>query len=185
MKLRELKTEDAPLMLEWMHDETVVGNLKKDFKTMTLDDCVRFIEMSRIASGLIKSNIGVNIGGAVHLAIAGEGDKYMGTVSLKEIDRHLGNAEFGITLRSEAIGKGFAAYAMKEMLRLATGDLGLKLIYWCVEPDNERAIRFYDKNGYERASINDLDIKVEYSEKEKQKYIWYAYTGSDNDNLQG
>ncbi|MCR5292751.1 MAG: GNAT family N-acetyltransferase [Eubacterium sp.] len=175
MKLRELKIEDAPLMLEWMHDEEVVRDLKKDFRSMTLDDCVRFIEMSRIASGLIKSNIGVNIGGAMHLAIAGDGDKYMGTVSLKEIDRKKGCAEFGITLRREAMGKGFASYAMQEILKLGTEEMGINLIYWCVDPENERAIRFYEKNEYKRIDCDELDVKLEYTDKEKERYIWYAY----------
>ena len=33
--LRELKTTDAALMLEWMHDEDVVGKLKGNFKEKT------------------------------------------------------------------------------------------------------------------------------------------------------
>ena len=41
MKLRELKISDAPLMLDWMHDEDVVKDLKKDFKSMAIYDfCV-------------------------------------------------------------------------------------------------------------------------------------------------
>ncbi len=180
MKLRELKISDAPLMLEWMHDEDVVKDLKKDFRSMTLSDCERFIEMSRIASGLIKSNIGVNIGGSVHLAIAGENDKYMGTVSLKEIDRNSGNAEFGITLRSEAMGQGYALYAMQEIIKLGLNAMNLKTIYWCVDPENARAVRFYDKNGYERVSYKDIDAKLNYTEKEKLKYIWYAVNKEQN-----
>lgn len=174
MKIRELKISDAPLMLEWMHDEDVVTDKKKDFGAMTLEDCERFIEMSRIASGLIKSNIGVTIGGAVHLAIAGENDKYMGTVSLKEIDKKGGYAELGITLRGEAMGKGYALYAMQEIIKLGLGDMELKTIYWCVDPENIRAVKFYDKNGFDRVEFKDIDTKLNYSEKEKQKYIWYS-----------
>ena len=31
MRLRMLEKKDAPLMLEWMHDISVVGDLKADF----------------------------------------------------------------------------------------------------------------------------------------------------------
>ena len=31
MRLRNLELKDAPLMLEWMHDESVVGKLKGNF----------------------------------------------------------------------------------------------------------------------------------------------------------
>ena len=32
MHIRKLKIEDAPLMLEWMHDENVVSNLRGNFQ---------------------------------------------------------------------------------------------------------------------------------------------------------
>ena len=36
MRLRQLRMEDAPLMLEWMHDYDVVSKLKTDFMSKTL-----------------------------------------------------------------------------------------------------------------------------------------------------
>ena len=36
MRLRNLELKDATLMLEWMHDENVVGKLKGDFLEKTL-----------------------------------------------------------------------------------------------------------------------------------------------------
>ena len=44
MKLRKLQAKDALLMLEWMHDDTVVHYLREDFAAKTKDDCIRFIE---------------------------------------------------------------------------------------------------------------------------------------------
>lgn len=43
MKLRELKTKDAVLMLEWMHDEVVINDMKTDFLTKKIDECYMFI----------------------------------------------------------------------------------------------------------------------------------------------
>ena len=82
MKLRKLKLKDAPLMLEWMHDETVVENLHADFSSKTIDDCIKFIENSY--------DFSVN----AHYAIASDEDVYMGTVSLKHINRDTNSAEF-------------------------------------------------------------------------------------------
>ena len=73
MKLRKLKKQDAPMMLEWMHDPQVVENMKTDFLSKTIQDCERFIEQAQ------------NTSESLHLAIADDRDEYMGTVSLKHI----------------------------------------------------------------------------------------------------
>ena len=48
MKIRKLELKDAPFMLEWMHDESVVVNLRSDFLKKTLSDCINFINLSEI-----------------------------------------------------------------------------------------------------------------------------------------
>lgn len=70
MILRKLELKDATLMLEWMHDKTVVNNLKVNFMSKIIEDCESFI----INSWNDKENL--------HLAIDVNGE-YMGTVSLK------------------------------------------------------------------------------------------------------
>ena len=100
MRLRELKQEDAPLMLAWMHDESVVSNLRGNFAAKTIDDCIEFITHS-----ITEENI--------HLAIASDTDEYMGTVSLKNIEN--GSAEFAITVRAEAMGHGYSWFGMEEI----------------------------------------------------------------------
>lgn len=99
MKLRKLEMKDAPLMLEWMHDKSVVKDLRTEFTNKTLSDCVDFIKRS------------LNDTNNVHLAIVDDADEYMGTVSLKNIEDY--KAEFGITVRACAMGKGFSHYAMQ------------------------------------------------------------------------
>ena len=76
MKLRKLELKDAPYMLEWMHDDNVVKYMMKDFKSMRVEDCETFIEKS------IGDSKNLN------LAIASD-DEYMGTVSLKHIDKKI------------------------------------------------------------------------------------------------
>lgn len=135
MRLRKLEEKDAPLMLEWMHDDSVVHFMQADFASKTLDDCIKFIVT---AQDTIEN---------VHLAIVDDNDEYMGTVSLKDI--HDESAEFAITIRKCAMGKGYSSWGMKEIIKKGKS-MGLDHIYWCVAKENSRAIKFYDKNGYNR-----------------------------------
>lgn len=159
MKLRKLELKDAPLMLEWMHDKSVVENLRTNFMSKTIDDCEKFI----ISSQNDRKNL--------NLAIVDENDTYMGTISLKNIEGK--SAEFGITIRASAMGKGYSKAAMEKILRIGFEELGLEQIYWCVSPENKRAVRFYDKNGYERIDAESLRITGEYSQEQIAFYIWY------------
>lgn len=160
MRLRKLEKTDAPLMLEWMHNPSVVKNMQADFAHKTLSDCENFIAHSEAD------------GQNIHLAIVDDADIYMGTVSLKNIEN--GEAEFAITVRECAMGKGYSKYGMAEILRMGLEDLNLKRIYWCVAPENERAVKFYDKNGFERTNIDKLKIQGGgYTEQQLHHYIWY------------
>lgn len=162
MQLRKLKLTDAPLMLEWMHDKSVVENLQANFAAKTLSDCEAFIRSSGDSSKQL------------HMAISDETGEYMGTVSLKHI-RPGQDAEFAITIRACAMGKGLSAYGMREMIHIGLSELGLTRVYWCVSPDNKRAVRFYDKNNYPRVPVSSL-TPMGYTPEQLQYYIWYAVT---------
>ena len=159
MNLRKLELKDAPLMLEWMHDKSVVEDLRTNFLSKTIDDCVNFINMSQTD----KHNWNV--------AIVDEDDNYMGTVSLKNIKEDA--AEFGITVRSCAMGKGYSIWAMKEAIRVGFEEKNIDKIYWCVSPDNKRAVRFYDKNGFKRIDAVELGMIEGYTKEQIDAYIWY------------
>ena len=159
MNLRKLELNDVPLMLEWMHDPDVVKNMQADFAHKTLNDCENFIKASQIDS----KNL--------HLAVVDDDNTYMGTVSLKNIKN--GVAEFAITVRKSAMGRGFSKYAMSEIIRIGFEELNLKSIYWCVSPENTRAVKFYDKNRYNRIDFHKLNISKEYTLGQIQHYIWY------------
>ncbi|MBO5321480.1 MAG: GNAT family N-acetyltransferase [Clostridia bacterium] len=161
MKLRKLEMKDAPLMLEWMHDESVVENLAANFAAKKIEDCEAFIEFSK------KDENNLN------LAIVDENDEYMGTASLKHINRESKNAEFAIAMRTCAMGKGFSKYGMAEIIRVGLEEMGLDEVYWCVSPVNKRAVRFYDKNGYPRVPHNEIKC-VGYTEEQIKEFIWYS-----------
>ena len=162
MKLRNLKKEDAPLMLEWMHDADVVKWLQANFASKTLADCEAFIESSQ------DSQTDLN------LAIVDDNDEYMGTVSLKHIDRENKTAEFAITIRSKAMGKGVSKYGMQEIIRLGLNEYGLDAIYWCVSIENERAVRFYEKGDGQRTNQVPKEMLAKYDDALLEKLIWYV-----------
>ena len=138
MKLRKLKLKDAPLMLEWMYDTDIVKDLRNNFASKTIEDCRAFIS----SSGNDERHI--------HYAIVSNKDEYMGTVSLKEIDKQTKSAEFGIVVRKAAMGAGYSWFGMTSIFKIAFEKLGLEFVYWCVSEDNKRACRFYDKHHFSR-----------------------------------
>lgn len=144
MRLRDLELKDAPLMLEWMHDHSVVEKMRGNFAEKTIEDCEAFIKAAQ------------NKEHDIHLAIVSDEDEYMGTVSLKSVDRENNSAEFAITVRKSAMGRGYSWYGMEEIIRLAFEEYGLESVYWCVSRKNERAVRFYDKHNFHE----NLDIPV-------------------------
>lgn len=165
MKLRPLVQTDAPYMLEWMHDPDVVRDLHTNFAAKTLDDCKRFIEASHAS------------GSAVNLAIADEQtDEYLGTVSLRDINPHSSTAEFAITVRKCAMGTGASRDAMREILRRGHIGLGIKSIFWCVNQKNARAVRFYDKNNYQRVTNVPETLRAAYPPMLLPELIWYCDT---------
>lgn len=147
-------------MLEWMHDEDVTRYMNKDFANKQLTDCQDFIRQSQIDLP------------NMHRAITDDNDVYMGTVSLKNINSERNDAEFAIIVRKEAMGKGFAEYGMKEIIRLGFLEFGLDTIYWNVLKNNARAIRFYEKNGYKLAGRDETTTWGR--ELPENKYFWFA-----------
>lgn len=156
--LRKLENSDASNMLEWMHDSNVNCNFRFDFSKMTLDDVNNFIHNS-----FDEKN--------QHFAIVDEQNEYMGTISLKNINKVDNNAEYAIVTRTVAHGKGLALEATKEILNYAFNELKLHKVYLNVLEENRRANRFYEKCGFkfEGMSKEFLYIKGKY-----HNLNWYA-----------
>lgn len=165
MHLRKLELKDAPLMLAWMHDENVVNNLHTNFFSKTIKDCEKFIESSKLISD------------EAHFAIASDEDEYMGTVSLKCIDKRNKSAEFAIAVRREAMGRGYSWFGMESIIEKAFIEFNLESVYWCVSRENLRAIRFYDKHNFHEA----LDISKEILDRYKNEndLKWYSVLKGD------
>ena len=141
ISLRELQISDAPLMLEWMHDPEIQKSFTKDMLNTTLKQAETFCEDSCIPKEIIT-------GTSLHFAIVDESNEYLGTISLKDIDVENGNAEYAITTRAKAHGRGVAFKATGELLRKAFKEYGLHRVYLNVFDDNIAAIKLYEKCGF-------------------------------------
>ncbi|MBP3195885.1 MAG: GNAT family N-acetyltransferase [Butyrivibrio sp.] len=174
MKLRPLNIKDANLMLEWMHDDNVVHYLDKDFSKLTKEDCISFID-----SAVSEAQKNVSEQNYVHLGIVDDSDEYLGTVSLKDIDRQEKNAEFGISIRAKAMGCGIAGEAMGRIIKIGFEEYGLDKIFWYVNSENKRALRFYEKNGYSVIDETDPRISKNVKTAENREYVWFLIEKKD------
>lgn len=134
--LRKLRQTDAERMLEWMKNKDTMRYLRINGDSMALSDTQEFIRKAEDES--------LNF----HRAVTSADGLYYGTISLKNIDREKHEAEYAIALHPDAIGRGAAVYASKEILQIGFQQLELKRIYLNVMHENQRAIRLYQKLGF-------------------------------------
>ncbi len=133
--LRRLEKKDAPMMLEWMHDNEINCNFQIDFASSTLESVLCFIDESYDDENQ-------------NFAFVDEKDEYLGTISLKHISHKNRNAEYSIVARKKAQGTGAAMQATQELLKYAFEELKLHKVYLNVLADNVRAQRLYEKSGF-------------------------------------
>lgn len=139
--LRELREEDAPLMLEWMHNPETQKFFRKKMQDASLTDTIQFCKAARIPQSLEN-------GLSIHFAISDDNDEYLGTISLKKIDKQNRNAEYAISVRKTAQGRGVATEATKLLLEKAFHKYDLERVYLNVLANNTAAIHLYEKCGF-------------------------------------
>ena len=162
--LRPLEPKDAPFMLEWMTDPEITRFFRFDASKVTLESCLAYIDHANTQTG------------AVHFAIANEADEYLGTISLKEIDRENKQAEYAVSTRKKAHGTGAALQATRLILRYAFEELGLERVYLNVLAENGRANAFYRKAGFRfvREEPGALELRGE-----RKALNWYEITKTE------
>lgn len=160
--IRKLELKDLHHMYEWMHDENVTKNLQADFASFTFEKIENFIK-----SAMEQNKDSENI----HYAIVDENDEYMGTISLKNINKKDKNAEYAIVTRSVAHGKGYAAKATKDILKMGFEEFGLEKIYLYVSVKNVCANKFYKKCNFVEEGIFRKHIMIA---GELEDIKWYS-----------
>ncbi len=159
--LRHLKQKDYTGMLEWMHDPEINYFYTDKIKNATAESVKRFIADAQEAMQKKSS---------CHYAVVNHKDEYLGTISLKNIE-YVRGAEYAVSMRKLAQGKGIASWATKEILKIAFEEIGLNRVYLNVLSDNDHAIQFYIKNGFRFEGESRLCIMVK---GELKSLKWYA-----------
>ena len=154
--LRPLKDKDAKRMLEWMRDPDITHYLQIGGERTTLESVLCFIENTADES----ENL--------HRAIVNENNEYLGTISLKHIDHKQREAEYAISMHPSALGTGASAEGTRLILKLAFQQLGLDRIYLYVQEENKRAVRFYEKNGFQL-----FDRSIGHIKNEDKNLLWF------------
>lgn len=172
ISLRVLQKTDVQGMLEWMHDKDINRYFRFDAANMTEDKAVKFIENANNDIAEKKS---------YNFAIADAKNQYLGTISLKEIDWEAKAAEYAISLRKSAQGKGIAAAATRKLFELAFDELKLNRIFLNVLSENKRAIHMYEKCGfkYEGEFRQHIFLKGEI-----KNLKWYAILKEEYQKMQ-
>lgn len=161
--IRRLKPKDADFMLEWMHDKEINRAFRYPFSQSTKESVLMFIKNSYNENNQ-------------HFAVVDEQDEYLGTVSLKNISRQNGSAEYAVVLRQKAQGTGVARKATEELIRYAFEELRLHKVYLNVLDINEKAKHFYQKCGfvYEGTAKDAIRLNGKY-----ESLSWYGIINNE------
>lgn len=80
-------------------------------------------------------------------------DRFIGTTWFKEVNRLDGSAELAIYMDRDHIGSGWGTDAQRTLLAFGFGTLGLERVWLTVTADNARAIRSYEKVGFQLEGV--------------------------------
>lgn len=162
IKLRRLEEKDADGMLEWMRDPEIQKGFRFEAEEKDREAVLSFIR---------SANVDFIDGKDIHYAVSDENNEYLGTISLKNIDIVNKKAEYAISLRKMAQGKGIATEATHEILKLAFEQYDLERVYLNVLSENRKAVCLYERCGfvYEGEFRKHLFLRGEY-----KTLKWYS-----------
>lgn len=171
MKLRQLNPSDMKNIMDLFHDENVTEYLLKESENNYF--CT-------ISNGNSRLD---NFDNEIHKVIVTDEEDFVGLVSLKYIDFQEETAELRIIVKSNYYTKGYAWFAVSEILKYAFNVLNLRGVYWNVFKNNSRAIRFFDKHGFNRTD-DDIPLQLKNRHINERELLWYVcLKGDDFENI--
>jgi [ribosomal protein S5]-alanine N-acetyltransferase len=142
--LRPLEERDLPAYVAGIND-TEVGIPAGYRWPMSVDHARAWLE---------RQQDSVKRGESFIFAVCELGDdRFIGTTWLKEVYWMDGSAELAIYMDHDHIGAGWGTDAERTLLRFGFMSLGLTRIWLTVDADNARAIRSYEKVGFQREGV--------------------------------
>jgi RimJ/RimL family protein N-acetyltransferase len=148
VELTELRPGDSDQLYAWINDRELVI-LNAPFAPVSRADHDQWFEA-------IRDRPDVAI-----FAIRLDG-QLIGTCQLNGIDRDAGTCSLQIRVGDRAEwGRGHGTKAIERLLDHAFGELGLRRVELEVFATNPRAIRAYEKSGFERVGLRPGAVEIE------------------------
>jgi len=145
VQLKPITKEDTPWIVRWRNTESVRKNFI--FQDKFTDEMHNHWMDTKVKSGQVVQFI----------IIEKEGQKPVGSVYLRDVDKMNRKAEFGIFIGEEsARKKGIGTESAQLICEYGFRQLGLHKIMLRVFADNRQAVRSYEKAGFcEEALLRD------------------------------
>ncbi len=148
--LRPMTVEDTDLIVSWRNQEAVRRNFiyQEPFTRESHENWIHtMVETGRVVQMIICET---------------QGNRPVGSVYLRDIDRKHKKAEYGIFIGGQgARGKGYGTMAARLMIRYAFEEMGLHRLFLRVFAENTQAIRSYEKAGFEKEACLREDVCID------------------------
>jgi [ribosomal protein S5]-alanine N-acetyltransferase len=177
VNLREILTNDVQDITLLLMNYNVSKHLWEIPNPYSIDDALEFIK---------RANRDFNTLKALHFAIESKimprsrnNLKFVGTISIKNIDLVNKKADLGYWIGEQYWGRGIATECLKLIIDYAfSAELGLKQLCAYAFPDNKASIRVLEKNGMNK--IREVNEYHKLSGRDRTSFIYGTIRHSDN-----
>jgi [ribosomal protein S5]-alanine N-acetyltransferase len=177
VNLREILINDAQNITHLLMNYNVSKHLWEIPNPYSIDDALEFIKCANNDFNTLK---------ALHFAIESKiiprsrnNLKFVGTISVKNIDLVNKKADLGYWVGEQYWGRGIATECLKLIIDYAfSAELGLKQLCAYVFPENKASIRVLEKNGMNK--IGEVNEYHKLSGRDRTSFIYVTIRHSDN-----
>jgi [ribosomal protein S5]-alanine N-acetyltransferase len=177
VNLREILINDAQDITLLLMNYNVSKHLWEIPNPYSIDDALEFIKCANRDFNTLK---------ALHFAIESKiiprqrnNLKFVGTISVKNIDLVNKKADLGYWIGEQYWGRGMATECLKLIIDYAfSAELGLKQLCAYVFPENKASIRVLEKNGMNK--IGEVNEYHKLSGRDRTSFIYVTKRHGDN-----